>query len=163
MAVHDSSAIKSAIRAQALAAGFDAVGFAPASLAPEARQRLAEFLAAGRHGDMGWMVEKADRRGDPQVLWPDARTILVLGMNYGPDADPLAVTGQKTNGAVSVYARHRDYHDTLKKRLKEVGRWIATTWACEIKVFVDTAPVMEKPLAAQGGIGWQGPSTDGCS
>ena len=160
MAVHDSSAIKSAIRAQALAAGFDAVGFAPASLAPEARQRLAEFLAAGRHGDMGWMVEKADRRGDPQVLWPDARSILVLGMNYGPDADPLAVTGQKTRGAVSVYARHRDYHDIVKKRLKEVGRWIATTWACEIKVFVDTAPVMEKPLAAQGGIGWQGKHTN---
>jgi epoxyqueuosine reductase len=156
----DAAEIKAAIRAQALAAGFDAVGFAPAQLAPEARQRLQDFLKAGRHGDMGWMVEKADRRGDPQTLWPDARSVVVLGLNYGPDHDPLAILEARDRAAISVYARHRDYHDVVKKRLKQLGRWIAATYGCEIKVFVDTAPVMEKPLAAQGGIGWQGKHTN---
>ncbi|MDY0871427.1 tRNA epoxyqueuosine(34) reductase QueG [Dongia rigui] len=152
--------IKAAIRAQALAAGFDAVGFAPAQLAPEAKGRLQEFLNAGRHGDMGWMVEKADRRGDPQTLWPAARSVVVLGLNYGPDQDPLSILAARDRAAISVYARHRDYHDVVKKRLKQLGRWIAATYGCEIKVFVDTAPVMEKPLAAQGGIGWQGKHTN---
>ncbi|WP_374654445.1 tRNA epoxyqueuosine(34) reductase QueG [Dongia sp.] len=158
--VHDSAAIKTAIRAKALAAGFDAVGFAAATLAAETRRHLQEFLAAGRHGDMGWMVEKADRRGDPRTLWPDARSVVVLGMNYAPDADPLTILEQRDRAAISVYARHRDYHDLVKKRLKEVGRWIAETCKVDIKVFVDTAPVMEKPLAAQGGIGWQGKHTN---
>jgi len=156
-AAHD---IKTAIRAQALAAGFDAVGFAPAALVAGAKERLQDFLSAGRHGDMGWLVEKADRRGDPKVLWPDARSVVVLGLNYGPDHDPLAVLGQRDVGAISVYAQNRDYHDLVKKKLKQVGRWIAQTYACEIKVFVDTAPVMEKPLAALGGIGWQGKHTN---
>jgi epoxyqueuosine reductase len=158
--VHDPAAIKTAIRAKALAVGFDAVGFAPADLSDEARRHLAAFLAAGRHGDMGWMAEKADRRGDPQTLWTEARSIVVLGMNYGPDLDPLTILEQKDRAAISVYARHRDYHDLVKKRLKEVGRWIAETYKIEIKVFVDTAPVMEKPLATQGGIGWQGKHTN---
>jgi epoxyqueuosine reductase len=152
--------IKTAIRDRALGAGFDAVGFAPASLAEEARQHLGDFLAAGRHGDMGWMTAKADRRGDPQVLWPDARSVVVLGLNYGPEGDPLGILEAKDRGAISVYARHRDYHDVVKKRLKEVGRWIAETYGTEIKVFVDTAPVMEKPLGQQGGIGWQGKHTN---
>jgi epoxyqueuosine reductase len=158
--IHDPAAIRDAIRAKALAAGFDAVGFAPANLTEETRRHLAEFLADGRHGDMGWMVEKADRRGDPQTLWPAARSVVVLGMNYGPDLDPLALIEKKERGAISVYARHRDYHDLVKKRLKEVGRWVAETCKIEIKVFVDTAPVMEKPLAMQGGIGWQGKHTN---
>jgi epoxyqueuosine reductase len=143
-----------------LAVGFDAVGFAPASLASGARERLQEFLAKGRHGDMGWMVEKADRRGDPQALWPEARSVVVLGLNYGPDHDPLAILEARDRAAISVYARHRDYHDVVKKHLKQLGRWIAATYGCEIKVFVDTAPVMEKPLAAQAGIGWQGKHTN---
>lgn len=159
-AVHDLAEIKATIRARALAVGFDAVGFAPANLAPEAREHLQTFLAQGRHGDMGWMVEKADRRGDPKTLWPGAESVIVLGQNYGPDLDPLAVLAQPDRGGISVYARHRDYHDVVKKRLKELGRWIAETYQVEIKVFVDTAPVMEKPLAAQGGIGWQGKHTN---
>ncbi|MBK8160498.1 MAG: tRNA epoxyqueuosine(34) reductase QueG [Rhodospirillaceae bacterium] len=152
--------IKSAIRQKALAVGFDAIGFAPAALSAETRAHLADFLRQGRHGDMGWMVEKADRRGDPQTLWPDARSVIVLGQNYGPDLDPLAILDQPDRGGISVYARHRDYHDVVKKRLKELGRWIADTYKIEIKVFVDTAPVMEKPLAAQAGIGWQGKHTN---
>ncbi|WP_374384417.1 tRNA epoxyqueuosine(34) reductase QueG [Dongia sp.] len=156
----DRADIKAAIRAQALAVGFDAVGFAPAQLAAETRQHLKDFIAAGRHGDMGWMVEKADRRGDPKTLWPDARSVVVLGLNYGPSGDPLAILNERDAGAISVYAQNRDYHDVVKKKLKEVGRWIAATWQCEIKVFVDTAPVMEKPLAMLGGIGWQGKHTN---
>ena len=160
LAVHDSIAIKAAIRAQALAAGFDAVGFAPAALVDGAKEHLQEFLSAGRHGDMGWLIEKADRRGDPQVLWPQARSVVVLGLNYGPAHDPLSILEQRDAAAISVYAQNRDYHDLVKKKLKQVGRWIAQTYTCEIKVFVDTAPVMEKPLAALGGIGWQGKHTN---
>jgi epoxyqueuosine reductase len=152
--------IKAAIRAQALAAGFDAVGFAPAALAGGAKEHLQEFLAAGRHGDMGWLAEKADRRSDPLVLWPEARSVVVLGLNYGPAHDPLSILEQRDAAAISVYAQNRDYHDLVKKKLKQVGRWIAQTYTCEIKVFVDTAPVMEKPLAALGGIGWQGKHTN---
>ena len=156
----DGAEIKTAIREKALAVGFDAIGFAPAVLAAETREHLADFLRQGRHGEMGWMVEKADRRGDPQTLWPDARSVVVLGMNYGPEIDPLAILAQKDRGGISVYARHRDYHDLVKKRLKELGRWIADRYKIEIKIFVDTAPVMEKPLAAQAGIGWQGKHTN---
>src|SRR6185369_501682 len=106
---------------------------------------------------MDWMPEKADRRADPKVLWPDARTVVVLGLNYGPEQNPL---DEDSEARISVYARHRDYHDVLKKRLKALGRWIADTYKTEIKVFVDTAPVMEKPLAQAGGIGWQGKHTN---
>ena len=154
------SAIKAALRARALAEGFDAIGFAPAALADITRANLATFLKEGRHGEMGWLVEKVDRRGDPTVLWPEARSVVVLGLNYGPDVDPLALLAERDKGNVSVYARHRDYHDVVKKKLKSLGRWIAETYACEIKVFVDTAPVMEKPLAQAGGIGWQGKHTN---
>ena len=160
IADHDAATIKSAIRQKALAVGFDAIGFAPAALSADTRAHLADFLRLGRHGDMGWMVEKADRRGDPQTLWPDARSVIVLGLNYGPDLDPLAILDQPDRGGISVYARHRDYHDMVKKRLKELGRWIADTYKIEIKVFVDTAPVMEKPLAQAGGLGWQGKHTN---
>jgi len=151
---------RSAIREKALGLGFDAVGFAKATLAPTAREGLAGFLAAGYHGDMGWMVEKADRRGDPRVLWPEARSVVVLGLNYGPPSDPLAHRPSSAAGEISVYARNRDYHDSIKKRLKVLARWMAEAFGTEVKVFVDTAPVMEKPLAQAAGIGWQGKHTN---
>jgi epoxyqueuosine reductase len=152
--------IRDAIRAKALELGFDAVGFAKAALAAEAQENLKTFIAQGLHGDRDWMPAKADRRGDPQVLWPDAKSVVVLGLNYGPDEDPLEAAPSPEQANISVYARHRDYHDVLKKKLKSLGRWIADTHKTEIKVFVDTAPVMEKPLAEAGGIGWQGKHTN---
>jgi len=155
-----SAEIREAIRDQALAMGFDAVGFAAAHVTGQARAALREFLTHGHHGDMGWLAEKADRRGDPQVLWPEARSIVALGINYGPDADPLRVLDMTEAGGISVYARNRDYHDIVKKRLKALARWIAARWPGDLKVFVDTAPVMEKPLAAAAGIGWQGKHTN---
>jgi len=154
------SEIRDAIRAEALALGFDAVGFAAATLAEEARSNLAEYLRRGYHGDMGWLAGKADRRGDPRVLWPEAKTIVVLGLAYTPQDDPMEAVANPARGAVSVYAQGRDYHDTVKKRLKALGRWIASRWPSELKVFVDTAPVMEKPLAQQAGLGWQGKHTN---
>src|SRR6202158_1696746 len=154
-----SAEIREAIREEALAMGFDAVGFAEARLATAARADLGEFLARGYHGDMGWLADTAERRGDPQTLWPEARTIVVLGLNYAGDDDPLAAAADPERGAISVYARGRDYHDTLKRRLKALERWISARWAGELKVFVDTAPVMEKPLAQVAGLGWQGKHT----
>ncbi len=152
--------IREAVREQALAIGFDAVGFAKAHLAERARADLHEYLARGYHGDMGWLAEKADRRGDPQTLWPEARTVIVLAMNYGPADDALVLSSDSKRGAISVYARGRDYHDTIKKRLKALARWITARWPGDLKVFVDTAPVMEKPLAMQAGLGWQGKHTN---
>lgn len=148
------------IRDHALAAGFDAVGFAPPDAGPEAKGRLTAFLQAGCHGDMGWMEKNADRRSDPLTLWPEARTVVALAMNYGPDHPPLGILERKDRGAVSVYAQSRDYHDVVKKRLKRVARWMHERFESEVKVFVDTAPVMEKPLAARAGLGWQGKHTD---
>jgi epoxyqueuosine reductase len=154
------AAIKQAIRARALAAGFDAVGFAPARSLPAAREEFAEYLARGLHGDMGWLAANAERRADPKVLWPEACSAVVLGLNYAPVGDPLASLDEPEAGGISVYAQGRDYHDVIKKRLKALGRYIHETFAAEVKVFVDTAPVMEKPLAAQAGIGWQGKHTN---
>ena len=144
------------IRAKALALGFDAVGFAPASLGPEARARLTDFLAAGRHGDMGWLAARADQRAHPQALWPDARSVIALGLSYAPDSDPLAVLAQKDRGGISVYARNRDYHDVMKGMLKHLAQFIVARFGSGVKVFVDTAPVMEKPLGQAAGLGWQG-------
>jgi len=126
---------------------------------PLAAPRLREFLATGAHGDMGWMAN-ADRRGEPRVLWPDVRSIVMLGINYGPDDDPLAILKERTRGAISVYARGDDYHDLIKSRLKQIGRWLIDRAGGDVKVFVDTAPVMEKPLAAAAGLGWQGKHTN---
>lgn len=151
---------KAAIREKALALGFDAVGFAPAALSVEARDNLARYLDQGLHGDMGWLAAKADRRGDPKTLWPDARSVIVLGMNYGSPETPNAHLGEAGAGVVSVYARGRDYHDVIKSRLKALARWLAESRDCQVKVFVDTAPVMEKPLAEAAGIGWQGKHTN---
>src|SRR4051794_9233772 len=152
--------IREAIRAEALAIGFDAVGFAPAHLADGARAGLREFIERGYHGDMGWLAGHGARRGDPQALWPEAKTVVVLGVNYGPEDDPLAGADDPERGVISVYARGRDYHDTIKKRLKALARWIVARWPGELKVFVDTAPVMEKPLAQTAGLGWQGKHTN---
>jgi epoxyqueuosine reductase len=151
---------KQRIRDHALALGFDAVGFASATLGGEARQRLAEFVAAGLHGDMGWMAETAARRGDPAVLWPEARSVVVLGMNYGPASDPLAALTRRERGTISAYAQGRDYHDLIKSKLKALARWMHETLRAEVKVFVDTAPVMEKPLAQRASLGWQGKHTN---
>jgi len=152
--------IREAIRDHALGSGFDAVGFAAAHLGDEARAGLSEFVARGYHGDMGWLARTVERRGDPQALWPEARSVVVLGVNYAPEDDPLALADDPEAGAVSVYARGRDYHDTLKRRLKALARWIERQWPGALKLFVDTAPVMEKPLAQQAGIGWQGKHTN---
>jgi epoxyqueuosine reductase len=155
-----ADAIREAIRDHALAAGFDAVGFADARLDAEARAGLREFIARGYHGDMGWLAGTAARRGDPRALWPDARTVVVLGVNYAPKDDPLALAEMPDRGVVSVYARGRDYHDTLKRRLKALAHWIEGHWPGALKLFVDTAPVMEKPLAERAGLGWQGKHTN---
>jgi len=125
----------------------------------DAKHRLAEFLAAGAHGDMHWMGN-AERRGDPRVLWPDVRSIVMLGVNYGPDEDPLAILAERTSGAISVYARGDDYHEVIKPRLKAVARALVDRAGGDVKVFVDTAAVMEKPLAAAAGLGWQGKHTN---
>ncbi len=148
------------IRAEALRLGFYAVGFASADYGPDAKPNLDEFIAQGCHGDMDWMARHTDRRGDPATLWPAARSIVALGINYGPAEDPLALLARRGCGAVSVYARGRDYHDVLKKKLKSLARWIGESHGCEVKLFVDTAPVMEKPAAARAGVGWQGKHTN---
>src|SRR5215831_11647889 len=152
--------IREAIRDRALACGFDAVGFAEAHLDAEARAGLSEFIARGYHGDMGWLAGTVTRRGDPQALWPEARSVVVLGVNYAPQGDPLAFLDIPHSGVVSVYARGRDYHDTLKRRLKALAQWIEGRWPGALKLFVDTAPVMEKPLAERAGLGWQGKHTN---
>ena len=151
---------KAEIRAEALALGFDAVGFAPADLEGVAAEKLRRFLAEGLHGDMGWLAERAEQRGEPRALWPEAKSVIVLAQNYGPDEDPLATLETPDKATVSVYARNRDYHDLIKKRLKRLGRWMAERYGCQLKVFVDTAPVMEKPLAEKAGVGWQGKHTN---
>jgi epoxyqueuosine reductase len=152
-------ATKDAIRNRALALGFDAVGFAPAALGPEARERLGAFISAGQHGDMGWLADRTDQRAHPQSLWAEARSVVALGVSYAPAEDPLATLGRPGCGNISVYARHRDYHDLVKGMLKHLAQFIAASGQA-VKVFVDTAPVMEKPLAAAAGLGWQGKHTN---
>jgi epoxyqueuosine reductase len=152
------------IRDRALALGFDAVGFCRAELGPHARTRLTEFLASGQHGDMGWLAARTEHRSDPQALWPEARSIIALGLSYAPDTDPMEPLQHRDRGTVSVYARHRDYHDVMKGMLKHLAQFIVArfgpTAPTKVKVFVDTAPVMEKPLAQAAGLGWQGKHTN---
>ena len=157
---HDHASLKVRLREKAHAHGFDLCQVASAEPPPEAEARLGAFLAEGFHGTMDWMATTAERRKAPQALWPDARTVIVLAMNYGPTSDPLALRDAPTRGAISVYARHRDYHDVIKGRLKQIAGWLAATLSCDVKVFVDTAPVMEKPLAQEAGLGWQGKHTN---
>jgi len=153
--------VKEAIRAFALEAGFSAMGVCRPDAIPEAKERLARFVAEGRHGQMGWMAERLNWRGDPAALWPEARSVIMLAEAYTPDQDPMEIVGRPDRGAISVYARNRDYHDIVKKRLKTVGRWlIEQAPGAQIKVFVDTAPVMEKPLGQAAGLGWQGKHTN---
>jgi epoxyqueuosine reductase len=154
------SGAKQAIRDQALALGFDAVGFAPAVLGSQAKDDLRGFVDQGYHGDMGWMAETEERRADPNVLWPEARSVIVVALNYGPSRNPLELLEHPDRGNVSVYARNKDYHDILKKRVKALARWLHQEYDEGVKVFVDTAPVMEKPLAMQAGVGWQGKHTN---
>ncbi len=151
---------RNSIRDRALALGFHAVGFCRAELGPQARTRLREFLAAGQQGDMGWLAERMDQRSHPQALWPEARSVIALGLSYAPDSDPLATLEHPDRGNISVYARNRDYHDIAKGMLKHLGQFIVSRFGNGIKVFVDTAPVMEKPLAERAGIGWQGKHTN---
>ena len=151
---------KSLIRARALALGFDAIGFCEAKLAPEARARLAAFIAAGHHGEMGWMAERAEQRSQPRALWGEARSVIALGLSYAPEGDALATLGLMERGNISVYARGRDYHDVVKGMLKHLAQFVAARFGPEVKLFVDTAPVMEKPLAQQAGLGWQGKHTN---
>ena len=151
--------IKAYVRHKAQKLGFDAVGFAPGHLPNEIQQHLQRFLELQYHGTMGWMEEKAKIRSSPHHLWPEVRSVIVLGMNYGPDHNPLDDLTQKNKGMISVYARNRDYHDILKGRLKQLAGQIVSQLGGEVKVFVDTAPVMEKALANLSGIGWQGKHT----
>lgn len=156
----DAANIKDTIKQFALDTGFDDVRFTNASLPDETASRLNHFLTEKRHGTMDWLEARANQRISPDALWSDAKSAIVLGMNYGPEHNPLAILDQKNKAAISVYAQNKDYHDVIKKRLKTIGRWLAATFQCELKVFVDTAPVMEKPLAAQAGLGWQGKHTN---
>jgi epoxyqueuosine reductase len=140
--------------------GFDTCRFTPIPDVWPAGALLAEFIAQGRHGELGWMAETAERRAHPRAMWPEARSAVVLGMNYGPDHDPLAVLGEPEKGAISVYAQGDDYHELIKGRLKALARWLRDRFGGELKVFVDTAPLLEKPLAEQAGLGWQGKHTN---
>ncbi len=154
--------LKQALIDQALAEGFAKVGITRPDAVPEIAGRLDDFVRAGRHGQMGWMAERMHWRGNPAALWPEARSVIMLAEPYSPGHDPRDVLARRDRGAISVYAQNRDYHDIVKKRLKRVGRWLieAAGPETEIKVFVDTAPVMEKPLAAAAGLGWQGKHTN---
>jgi epoxyqueuosine reductase len=158
--LRDSKIIKANFIAQAKALGFDAVGITKPDAVPEAKARLERFIADGAHGDMTWMAETAERRAAPRALWPEVRSVIMLGMNYGPDSDPLVILKHTDRAAISVYAKGDDYHELIKKRLKEIARWLVAHAGGEVKVFVDTAAVMEKPLAASAGLGWQGKHTN---
>ncbi len=149
-----------AIRAEARRLGFDAVGFTEALLPAETRARLDAFLAEGMHGTMGWMADRAAQRAAPRALWPEAVSVISLGLSYAPGKDPLAALARRDCGTISVYAQGRDYHDVVKSRLKALGRWMQGRFGGALKVFVDTAPVMEKPLAQRAGLGWQGKHTN---
>jgi epoxyqueuosine reductase len=160
MTISTSDRPEDLIRAQARALGFDLCRFTPIADAWPATAHLAEFVARGRHGEMGWIAETVERRAHPRAMWEGARSAVVLGMNYGPDADPLAVLSEPTRAAISVYAQGDDYHELIKGKLKALGRWMQARFGGELKVFVDTAPLLEKPLAEQAGLGWQGKHTN---
>jgi epoxyqueuosine reductase len=154
-----TAAIKDMLLREAAVLGFDAVRVTTPDAVKGAGERLAAFLDAGRHGDMEWMATHAERRRSPARLWPEVRSIVMLGMSYAPDADPLDALDQPQRGAISVYAQGKDYHDILKGKLKQLASSLANESHADVKVFVDTAPVMEKPLAAAAGLGWQGKNT----
>jgi epoxyqueuosine reductase len=148
--------LKSRLVTQALAEGFVSARICRPWDVPEVPDRLAAFIEAEYHGQMGWMAERTHWRGDPAALWPEAKSVIMLAESYAPEHDPRDVLGQSDRGAISVYAQNRDYHDMVKKRLKRLARWLIAQQACEVKVFVDTAPVPEKALGQAAGLGWQG-------
>jgi epoxyqueuosine reductase len=152
--------LKDKLALQARSLGFDCVGVTDPDVLADAGKHFREFLDAGAHGDMDWLAANPERRTDPRVLWPGVRSVIMLGVNYGPDENPLAILGERTRGAISVYAQGDDYHGLIKKRLKALARWLVAASGCEVKVFVDTAAVMEKPLAQASGVGWQGKHTN---
>lgn len=153
-------ALKEDLQALALEEGFAKVGVCRPDAVPETAGRLRAYLGAGRHGQMGWMADREAWRGSPVALWPEARSVIMLAESYSPESDPMAGLAQRDRGVVSVYAQGKDYHDLVKRRLKRLGRWLIEAGGGEIKVFVDTAPVMEKPLAQAAGLGWQGKHTN---
>jgi epoxyqueuosine reductase len=152
--------LKTALVREAKSLGFDWVGVTAPDAIADAGRHFLRFLEAGAHGDMDWLAAHPERRADPRVLWADVRSIIMLGVNYGPDENPLAILQQRSRGAISVYAQGDDYHDLIKKRLKALARWLVANASGEVKVFVDTAAVMEKPLARAAGLGWQGKHTN---
>ena len=156
----DAAALKAALAAEARTNGFSTLGVTDPDSITGARERLQTFLDAGAHGDMDWLANEPARRASPKVLWSEVRSVIMLGLNYGPDENPLALLERKTIGNISVYARGDDYHDLIKKRLKIVARWLIAQAGGDVKVFVDTAAVMEKPLAHAAGLGWQGKHTN---
>ena len=151
--------IKETLRQMAYEVGFDDVGFCKAETTQQEKDDLAEFNSLGLYGTMEWMQTTEARRADPKVLWGGSKSIIILGLNYGPKENPLAMLDNQDRGTISCYARNRDYHDTVKKRLKKMARAMVEKFGCELKVFVDTAPVMEKTLAAKTPVGWQGKHT----
>ena len=153
-------ALKARLKAQALAEGFSAVAICRPDAIPGAAARLATYLAQGHHGTMGWLADRADWRGNPAALWPQAQSVVMLAELYTPTHDPMASLSQPQAATISAYAQGADYHDVVKPRLKRLGRWLVAEAPCQIKVFVDTAPVMEKPLAQAAGLGWQGKHTN---
>ena len=155
----DADKLVAELKTRAAALGFASFGVASADARPDLPEKLNQALRAGWHGDMDWMADEAERRASPQGLWPDAKSLLLLGYNYGPESDPLAILGEKSLGSISVYARNRDYHEIIKGKLKELAGLLARRSGAEVKVFVDTAPLMEKPLAEAAGLGWQGKHT----
>lgn len=157
----DPAAIKAGLLAEAHAQGFGVVGVTRPDSIAEAKKHLETFLADGAHGEMDWLKTTAERRGDPRVLWSEVRSVVMLGLNYGPDdEDPLSILKRRDRGAISVYARSEDYHEIIKPRLKTIARWLVENGGGDVKVFIDTAAVMEKPLAQQAGLGWQGKHTN---
>jgi epoxyqueuosine reductase len=152
--------LKATLVREAGAFGFDCVGVTDPDAIADSAKHFREFLDTGAHGEMDWLAANPERRADPRVLWAGVRSVIMLGVNYGPDEDPLAILGSRTRGAISVYAQGDDYHDLIKKRLKALARWLVATSGGEVKVFVDTAAVMEKPLAQAAGLGWQGKHTN---
>lgn len=152
--------LKTDLAAEARALGFDSIGVTDPDAIAGVRQRLDAFLATGAHGQMDWLADNPARRADPKVMWHDVRSVIMLGVNYGPDENPLAILSQRSRGAISVYAKGDDYHDLIKKRLKLLARWLIARAGGDVKVFVDTAAVMEKPLAQTSGLGWQGKHTN---
>ncbi len=155
----NGEALKRAFVERARQIGFDTIRIAAPDSIPLAPERLKAWLEAGHHASMDWMADTAERRADPRMLWPDVRSVILLGVNYGPTGDPLATLSRKDRGSISIYARNRDYHDVIKGKLKEIAGFLASRASSDVKVFVDTAPVMEKPLAEAAGLGFQGKHT----